>query len=477
MPGIIRLSETVTLRLNTHSDTPDPSSLRITIKPKMIRQALVGITNTTEDGPLLDSVGDACEASILPLTPGPTSPAPSHSPREIKRLPRRCPPGPFYRLGPAGEGTFSKIIAVRDLRSKGGAGGRVLCLKVFEKEKLRNEGAERVVVQELRAFQTLTAAAHDKWLPFVMRMEASMEDTERIIFAMELMDCDLLTVMFDWEEEKVVKNKKRWIAEMATGIAAIHSAGIIHRDMKPENVLVDFANTVRITDFGCSYVAYPAGRPLEPRTPYCSRVTGTIPYHSPEVMANKGIPREDKTEYGIATDYWGLGCVIYELETCGEVKKTQDTIEPLFQTKEALDAYINLRTPNNKKRYEPLEGLDEDIFDLISGLLHPSPSSRYGEREVRCHDYFFNNNSRKSEFIGIEARGLALNTLPDKRDVPERVLYMEDPSDEEPNYSPVAYTPRGTQIGSDFSNVGWINPRGIWGPMHNDPAFYTTRPN
>lgn len=160
------------------------------------------------------------------------------------------------------------------------------------------------------------------------------------------MDCDLYTVMEDWEYEKVAKHRKRWIAEMvslefyylrfhllrrhrvqATGIAAIHSAGIIHRDIKPENILIDFANTVRITDFGCSYVGRPTGKPLKPTVTYCSEIIGTLPYHAPEMVANEGRLRRNRTKYGIGIDYWGLGCVAYELETCGEIREGEEAVE------------------------------------------------------------------------------------------------------------------------------------------------------
>lgn len=76
------------------------------------------------------------------------------------------------------------------------------------------------------------------------------------------------------------------------------------------------------------------------------------------------------------------------------------------------------------KRYEPFEDLENDAFDLISGvcsitvrvdillrtcyhqLLRPSPSHRYGSRELRCHEYFLNKDTGRSEFFRIEARGL-----------------------------------------------------------------------
>lgn len=180
MPNIIRLSATATLRLNPDKDITSSLPLKIKIKPKASFRALVGITNTADATPPSASRKDIRE---LPSSDRP-SPSPQQSSRPIKRLPRLCPPGPFYHLGRVGKGTFGDAIAVRDLRFLGGSRGRVLCLKVFEKAKIKQARSEWVIVQELHAFQTLTASAGDRWFPFVMRMEASMEDTKSIIFAM-----------------------------------------------------------------------------------------------------------------------------------------------------------------------------------------------------------------------------------------------------------------------------------------------------
>lgn len=184
MQNPIRLSTNVTLRLDSPPDIAALSLLRINIKSKASCRTLVGITNIVETQPPPASNKDTYEMPAQSPNPHRPLPSPQQPSRPIKRLPRLFPPGPFYRLGRVGKGTFGDAIAVRDLRFLGGSRGRALCLKVFGKAKMKEAHAEWVIVQELHAFQTLTASARDKWFPFVMRMEASMEDTENIIFAM-----------------------------------------------------------------------------------------------------------------------------------------------------------------------------------------------------------------------------------------------------------------------------------------------------
>jgi serine/threonine protein kinase len=96
----------------------------------------------------------------------------------------------------------------------------------------------------------------------------------------------------------------------AMGLSFIHQAGIIHKDIKPENILVDSHNDICITDFGCAYLH--ESWPLEADMAYCHDLGGTWKYMAPEVWANKW-EGEMITNFGAAVDYWSLGCIFFEL--------------------------------------------------------------------------------------------------------------------------------------------------------------------
>jgi serine/threonine protein kinase len=84
--------------------------------------------------------------------------------------------------------------------------------------------------------------------------------------------------------------------------------GIIHRDIKTENILIDVRENVRIADFGLCYLHK---KSLNRWWHYSSDVTGTIQCMAPEMLHNKRNPRPVK--YGITIDWWSFGCVLYEL--------------------------------------------------------------------------------------------------------------------------------------------------------------------
>lgn len=95
----------------------------------------------------------------------------------------------------------------------------------------------------------------------------------------------------------------------ALGINALHDMGIIHRDIKAENVLIDIRQNVRIADFGLSYIGEP--KPLIPWLDYSSSVKGTEHCMAPEILRNMEEP--DSMKYGTPVDWWAFGCVLYQL--------------------------------------------------------------------------------------------------------------------------------------------------------------------
>lgn len=115
-------------------------------------------------------------------------------------------------------------------------------------------------------------------------------------------------------DSRVVEANVTYIFIQAAGLSAIHKAGIIHRDIKPENILIDYRDNICITDFGSAYVN---GSPIQAWGDYTDDVVGTWPYLAPEVLDlkinfNTNKPRK---RYGVAVDWWALGCIAFELES------------------------------------------------------------------------------------------------------------------------------------------------------------------
>jgi serine/threonine kinase 32 len=102
-----------------------------------------------------------------------------------------------------------------------------------------------------------------------------------------------------------------WMAELGSAIRYIHTQGIVHRDVKPDNVLLDYEGHVHLADFvcfmsspsDCANITQNVASDFKPGKPLTSK-SGTLAYLAPEVYEGKG--------YSCEVDWWSLGVVFYE---------------------------------------------------------------------------------------------------------------------------------------------------------------------
>ncbi|KAG2076210.1 kinase-like protein [Suillus decipiens] len=233
-------------------------------------------------------------------------------------------------------------------------------------------------------------------------------------------------------------NARRWTAQMALGINALHCMGIIHRDIKAENILIDIRENVRIADFGLCYMGK---KPLDRQGRYSSHVTGTTQCMAPEMLYNRR--NSHPTKYGIAVDWWSFGCVLYELVSPNK--------QPLFATEKAIIDYVTWHSRSfDTAKFPAFERLDSSVADLVAGLLRPLAPGRYEFEKVMMHPWFENNNV--SEFHDATNRALRRAEWPNMR-----------PNLQGQTKAAVILTPltawSGGHQSKHFLNVDWKNPK------------------
>nr|XP_046230246.1 G protein-coupled receptor kinase 5 isoform X2 [Scatophagus argus] len=167
-----------------------------------------------------------------------------------------------------------------------------------------------------------------------------------------------------------------YAAEVCCGLIHLHQKSIVYRDLKPENILLDDNGHIRISDLGLA-VRLTEGKPVRGRV-------GTMGYMAPEVIGNR--------HYGMSVDWWGLGCLIYEM-TAGQ---------PPFRARGEHPKAPEMERRIHTEQEEYNDKFSKEAKKLCASLLTKDPQQRLGShssggREVQSHPFFKEINFRVLE--------------------------------------------------------------------------------
>ncbi|CEP20168.1 hypothetical protein [Parasitella parasitica] len=191
----------------------------------------------------------------------------------------------FTLLRSVGKGAFGKVRVVQHKGTK-----QLYALKYINKTKCIQMKAVENIISERRLLEQISCS-------LIVNMRYAFQDDDNLFMILDLMlggdlrfHLDRLGVM---PEEYV----KFFAAEVAVGLHYLHSLNIVHRDVKPDNILLDEQGHAHLTDFNIA-TTINNEKPL-------TAVAGSFAYIAPEVLKKKG--------YFTSVDWWSLGIVIYEL--------------------------------------------------------------------------------------------------------------------------------------------------------------------
>lgn len=272
----------------------------------------------------------------------------------------------FEFLKVLGKGTFGKVLLAKEKKT-----GEVFAIKVLKKETVLEKGE---LVHTLTENSVLAKCSH----PFLTCLKYSFQSEHHLCFVMEYVNGGELFMHLRKSKAFGESRAKFYSAQIIMALTYLHDQGIVYRDLKLENLLLDKDGNVKITDFGLSKEEMNFGATT---TTFC----GTPEYLAPEVL--------EETEYGRAVDWWGLGIVMYEMIT-GKL--------PFTAAQGDWDRLFNniLTQPLKFPEMVGDKPLSDEAKDLLSKLIERDPAKRLGSsprdgNDIMEHPFFADIDFKK----------------------------------------------------------------------------------
>ncbi|CAD8086830.1 unnamed protein product [Paramecium sonneborni] len=200
---------------------------------------------------------------------------------------------------------------------------------------------------------------------------------EEIHLVMELCPYPSLDKLLQSKKQPTIKQQQLLILELAKAIDKIHSKCVCHRDLKPDNILVQLTEDdakIKIIDFGVSKKFVTKTRNSTLNIEMWTR-TGSLFYQAPEIFAGGG--------YNQKVDIWSIGVIVYQL-FCKQLP---------FQNDQILDTIELICDPNyNVENTTQFESLDQLQQDLLKRLLRKEPEKRLSSSEFILHPWLHPDN-------------------------------------------------------------------------------------
>jgi serine/threonine protein kinase/Tol biopolymer transport system component len=260
--------------------------------------------------------------------------------------------GPYELVDRIGAGGFGEIFKARDTRLH-----RIVALKVLRHDRVVDAERTRRFLQEARAVSalnhpnivTLHDIANDAGVDFLVMEYVSGGSLDKLISGKGLPLAEAI----------------RYAEQIASALAAAHAIGIVHRDIKPQNVIVTSESHVKVLDFGLAKLgeSVTAGSESETRTQESAltetgKILGTVAYMSPEQAQGKPVDAR--------SDIFSFGALLYEMLTGRRAFRGENMVSTLAAILHTEPAPLR----------EVVENAPPELSKLLARCLRKDPAQR-----------------------------------------------------------------------------------------------------
>jgi len=254
----------------------------------------------------------------------------------------------FNLLRCVGKGAFGKVRIVEHRESK-----KLYALKYINKLQCIKIRAVKNIIRERYILEEIEH-------PFIVNLRYAFQDDENMFMVIDLMMGGDLRYHLDrlggFNEEMV----RFFASEISCALNYLHHKNILHRDLKPDNILLDTKGHAHITDFNIATKIDPNSLPRSQ--------SGTLAYMAPEVFKGKG--------YSYSVDWWGLGVILFECLYGKRPFKGQNNEQLTMSIISPQE--VRFPTCNSLTKYAVK--VSQDCLMFLKGLLTKDPSQRLGCR-------------------------------------------------------------------------------------------------
>lgn len=257
----------------------------------------------------------------------------------------------------------------------------VVALKRIRLE-VEDEGIPSTTLREISVLRQLKH-------PNIVELSDVIQSEGRLYLVFEFVDKDLKKYMESVQGPVPAATVKNYTYQLLKGLEFCHVRGVMHRDLKPQNILISRDGRLKLADFGLARSFVPPIRPF-------THEVVTLWYRPPEILLGC------KT-YALPVDMWAIGTILAEMVTKRPMFPGDSEIDELFKIFRVLgtpneDIWPGVTALQDWNESFPIwpalhvskfvPTLEEAGIDLIEALLHLDPKKRLSAGEALKHEYF-----------------------------------------------------------------------------------------
>jgi len=308
----------------------------------------------------------------------------------------------YFKTEKLGEGTYGVVYKAKD-----NVTGQIIALKKIRLEA-EDEGVPSTAIREISLLKEL---AH----PNIVTLYNVVHEDNKLYLVFEYLDRDLKKYLDLCGKNMHYMLIKSYLQQLVKGIAHCHAHRVLHRDLKPQNLLIDKKGVLKLADFG---LARAFGVPV--RT-YTHEVV-TLWYRAPEILLGG-------KQYSTPVDIWSIGCIFAEMVTRTPLFPGDSEIDQLYRifrcfgtpTEEiwpGVGSYPDYKSTfpqwNSIPLKQAVEGLDELGLDLFQKMMQYEPGKRISARDALRHPFFDDLNRLNAQRAASSTGGDSSTIIKDK---------------------------------------------------------------